>query len=47
MDELVSRAHHAGAEIVTRPAEQPWACSGAFADPDGHVWVVTSQSLPA
>jgi uncharacterized protein len=45
--ELVKRAHEAGAEIVTEPGRQPWGYAGAFADPDGHVWMVTSESLPA
>ncbi|MFF0062531.1 VOC family protein [Streptomyces sp. NPDC005279] len=44
--ELVERAHRAGAEIVTRPGKQPWGYAGVFADPDGHVWMVTSESLP-
>lgn len=24
----------------------PWGCAGTFADPDGHVWTVTSDSFP-
>jgi predicted lactoylglutathione lyase len=47
VDELVERAHQAGAEIVTEPGQQPWGYAGAFADPDGHVWMVTSESFPA
>ena len=47
VDELVERAREAGAEIVTEPGQQPWGYSGAFADPDGHVWMATSESLPA
>jgi len=43
---LVERAHEAGGEIVTRPGQQPWGYAGAFADPDGHVWMVTSQTFP-
>jgi uncharacterized protein len=46
VDELVERAQRAGAEIVTAPGQQPWGYAGAFADPDGHVWMVTSASLP-
>jgi uncharacterized protein len=47
VDELVERAQRAGAEIVTEPGRQPWGYTGAFADPDGHVWMVTSEPLPA
>lgn len=46
VDDLVERAHQAGAEIVTEPGQQPWGYTGAFADPDGHVWMVTSE-VPA
>ena len=47
VDEIVERASKAGAEIVTAPGHQPWGYAGAFADPDGHVWMVTSQPFPA
>jgi uncharacterized protein len=47
VDGLVERAHQAGGEIVTQPGRQPWGYAGAFADPDGHVWMVTSESFPA
>jgi predicted lactoylglutathione lyase len=46
VDELIERAHQAGAEVVTQPGQQPWGYAGAFADPDGHVWMVTSQTFP-
>jgi predicted lactoylglutathione lyase len=46
VDSMVERAHQAGGEIVTPPGEQPWGYAGAFADPDGHVWMVTSKSFP-
>jgi predicted lactoylglutathione lyase len=46
VDELVNRALRAGAEIVTETGQQPWGYAGAFADPDGHVWMVTSESFP-
>jgi uncharacterized protein len=45
--DLVERAEQAGAEIVTQPGQQPWGYAGAFADPDGHVWMVTSVPAPA
>lgn len=44
VDELVERAHRSGAETITPPGRQPWGYVGTFADPDGHVWMVTSQS---
>jgi uncharacterized protein len=42
VDEIVRRAQAADATIVTEPAQQPWGYTGAFADPDGHLWMVTS-----
>lgn len=47
VDEIVSRACDAGAEQITAPGAQPWGHAGAFADPDGHVWMVTAQPPPA
>jgi uncharacterized protein len=43
VDATVRRAHDAGAAIVTEPGRQPWGYAGAFADPDGHLWMVTSD----
>lgn len=46
--ELVERARRAGAEIIiTEPGQQPWGYAGAFADPDGHIWMVTSATIPS
>jgi uncharacterized protein len=42
VDAIVRRAHQAGAEPVTEPGRQPWGYAGAFADPDGHIVMVTS-----
>ena len=42
VDATIGRARDAGAAIVTEPGTQPWGYAGAFADPDGHVWMVTS-----
>ena len=47
VDELVRRAHDAGAQVLTQPGRQPWGYAGTFADPDGHVWMITSESFPA
>ena len=46
VNDLIERAKRAGASVVTEPGQQPWGYSGAFADPDGHVWMVTSEPLP-
>ncbi|MGI8695135.1 MAG: VOC family protein [Mycobacteriales bacterium] len=43
VDEMVPRALAAGATIVTPPARQPWGYAAAFADPDGHVWMLRSD----
>ncbi len=40
VDETIERARRAGAEIVTEPGEQRWGYAGAFAEPDGHLWMV-------
>jgi len=40
VDEMVARAVRAGARTVSEPAQQPWGYSGAFADPDGHIWLI-------
>ncbi|WP_030163435.1 VOC family protein [Spirillospora albida] len=45
VDEMVQRAHRAGAEVVTEPGQQPWGYTGTFADPDGHLWMVTSETV--
>ena len=44
--EIVARARSAGATVATEPAPQPWGYAAAFADPDGHIWTVTSAKLP-
>lgn len=37
------RARRAGATIVTEPGQRPWGYAGAFTDPDGHLWMVTTH----
>ncbi|MEV4508024.1 VOC family protein [Dactylosporangium sp. NPDC049525] len=37
---VIERARAAGGRVVTEPADQPWGYAGAFADPDGHLWMV-------
>jgi hypothetical protein len=39
-DAIIDRATSAGATVVTPAAVQPWGYGGAFADPDGHIWMV-------
>lgn len=46
VDRIVERARNAGATVATEPAPQPWGYAAAFADPDGHIWTVTSARLP-
>jgi uncharacterized protein len=41
VDDLVERARRAGARIVGEPEQQPWGYTGIFADPDGHLWMVS------
>jgi hypothetical protein len=41
--QVIERARDAGAEIITEPGQQPWGFTGTFADPDGHIWMVTSE----
>lgn len=40
--QVIERARRAGAELVTGPGPQPWGYAGTFADPDGHLWMVTA-----
>jgi uncharacterized protein len=46
VDQIVERARRAGATVATEPAPQPWGYAAAFADPDGHIWTVTSAKIP-
>ena len=45
--EIVERARRAGATVAGEPSPQPWGYAAAFADPDGHIWTVTSATLPS
>ena len=42
--DMIRRALDTGATIVTEPGPQPWGYAGAFADPDGHIWMIRSDS---
>lgn len=43
VDALIARAEAGGANILSRPHEQPWGYSARFKDLDGHVWEVMWQ----
>jgi len=43
--ELIDRARAAGGTIVTAAGPQFWGYAGAFADLDGHIWMVRSEAL--
>lgn len=47
VEAIVGRAQAAGAQIVAAPERQPWGFTGTFADPDGHLWMVTSTPATA
>lgn len=42
-DALIERARGLGAEVVTEPGRQPWGYAAAFADLDGHLWMVRCE----
>jgi predicted lactoylglutathione lyase len=42
VDALLATARAAGAEVVAEPELRPWGYTGTFADPDGHLWMVSS-----
>jgi uncharacterized protein len=43
VDALVAKATAAGAEVVLPASERPWGVySAAIADPDGHVWQLST-----
>ncbi len=44
VNEMIERAQRAGAELVYAPGPSWWGYAGAFADPDGHMWMVRSEA---
>lgn len=46
VDDAVERARRAGATVVRAPERRPWGYDAAIADPDGHLWVLSSAPLP-
>jgi len=47
VDALIAKARAAGATIVIEPGPQAWGYAGAFADPDGHVWMIRAAEHDA
>lgn len=43
VESMVERARTAGATLVAEPGQKPWGYAGVFTDPDGHLWMVTSE----
>ncbi|MEU7313889.1 VOC family protein [Streptomyces sp. NPDC007083] len=43
VDETIARAVRAGARTVSEPDHRPWGYAGAFADPDGHLWLIQAE----
>lgn len=41
---LAASALRAGAVVVSEPQSQPWGFSSVLADPDGHLWMVTTAA---
>jgi predicted lactoylglutathione lyase len=44
VDAAVERARAAGAEVLAAPEAKPWGYAGLFADPDGHLLMVTART---
>ena len=45
VDAIVTTAREAGAQVVAEPEQRPWGYTGTFADPDGHLWMVSSGDI--
>jgi predicted lactoylglutathione lyase len=43
VDAQTAKAIAAGAVQVTAPIRKPWAYLATFTDPDGHLWMVTTN----
>ena len=43
-DALIQRAVTAGARLAMPPGPKPWGYVGAFADPDGHLWMIRANT---
>jgi len=41
---LIERVRDAGGEIVSEPTQQPWGYAAIFADPDGHLWQIQTDT---
>jgi hypothetical protein len=45
VDDVVARAAISGGQVASAAQHQSWGYSGAFADPDGHLWQVLVQTM--
>lgn len=41
VDAFMRKAREAGAKIVSEAGSHQWGYAGTFADPDGHLWLVS------
>jgi predicted lactoylglutathione lyase len=46
VDSVMAQAEAVGATVRAPAGVQPWGYAGTFADPDGHLWMVTSEPAP-
>ena len=44
VDTTVARATAAGARLIAAPEAKPWGYAATVADPDGHLWTITSAA---
>ena len=44
VDATVARATAAGARLVAAPETKPWGYAATVADPDAHLWTITSAA---
>jgi predicted lactoylglutathione lyase len=42
VDAAIEQARAAGAKVTVEPTQKPWGYVANFADPDGHLWMVTA-----
>ncbi|GAB3481986.1 VOC family protein [Nocardiopsis coralliicola] len=44
VDGLTERIRRAGGTVIAGPERQPWGYTAACADPDGHLWQITTEA---
>lgn len=47
VDSLLARATAAGATIMGPASDKPWGYCATLADPDGHLWQITTPPFPS